>query len=588
MKPNQKSNTIKSESPVPNWTTALNLPGKIEWILIALGGLVAFFAFLPHAAGPLAWDDLLYLHTAISPQKQGWILNRYAHIYLLRFFFLITGDGLMTAKVYWCFVNAMLMVSTYLFARLMTRRIGVLAGIIALIFYLGQYRIYYSAGATLADYTNAFFMALACLAFLFSVQLVGKRRFAGLAIFGFLIFLALKSKENALIIPLLFLGLGRDENGSFQKQAIFADFKPLVLGGLAGGLLLSLLDLINLHDPIYWLRFNSMKEVVNFNLFQEYDAKDSRSWFSHGMMAGSLFPFYLYLLAAFKPRQEMKRHEKLLWAIPIALLGFLTLSMIPGMWTVVDRYFAPGVPLMCAFAGIAICNIIQGYYPEDQQASRNSLLNHPLTIVAATFLLGLVIYLSFQHSGLRERFRWNANDFMMAMYYPFVLIVFLGIFGTVRIWKLWCAYALVTCFWMASIPAISSMWTFFAERTNINKAEQRFYPYALFENHLRDIPDGEPLYVSVNLFTESGMLGRSRNSTASTYAVYFNRIKPNEDFEYDKNFESALLRKIPTLIITHHDLQDYYIADKNKFAQLEQRYQIELDDTNRVVLLTLK
>ncbi len=44
------------------------------------------------------WDDLLYMSLSQHTVPQAWILNRYGHIYLQKFFFWMAGDAQMASE----------------------------------------------------------------------------------------------------------------------------------------------------------------------------------------------------------------------------------------------------------------------------------------------------------------------------------------------------------------------------------------------------------------------------------------------------------------------------------------------------------
>lgn len=107
----------------------------LEYAGLLAAFLICVFPLRRYAPWPIAWDDLLYLHTAWHPVAQPNILNRYVHIYSLMFFSpFARGNPFVASQIFGSVLSATSLILTYLNARLIAGGRSVWAECVAVLF----------------------------------------------------------------------------------------------------------------------------------------------------------------------------------------------------------------------------------------------------------------------------------------------------------------------------------------------------------------------------------------------------------------------------------------------------------------------
>jgi len=239
------------------------LISKIELVIVSATTLVTFIVFCLYAGGSIAWDELLYMHYSHWPEPEPKILNRFAHIYFQRFFFLICDDPFLGARFFSAFVHASCVYLTYWLGRLLMKDSHWWNGLLAVAFYFGSQKLLPYLGVTFADYTVMFWLSAGALGVLVADR-AGRLRTPYAAYSLAIIFLiALRSKETGIVCGLPILAVFSFPIFSRQNVRLLCASVAGVLSGLA---ILAAFDFIVLGDLFYFFRPENWQRLFSFNI----------------------------------------------------------------------------------------------------------------------------------------------------------------------------------------------------------------------------------------------------------------------------------------------------------------------------------
>ncbi len=247
---------------------------------LAIAVIAAMWAFF-HIGTSIEWDDLFYMNVSQHTTKQAWVLNRYGHIYLQKFFLWLAGDALTGAKVYWSFLFFSTCVLVYWCARLLAGKGGWVIGILAVLLLCSNDIFAYYAGCTFSDMTVMFLVALGTFIYLYYGLRASIRRNVVLLILGLIFFWATKSKETGICLAVLPFGLLLRPAGSGGLRQFWRDVGWICIGVLTGLVILMMLDLAFLKDPLFSIRPSNIKTLLKFNYRGYPTAERSMSWYTY-------------------------------------------------------------------------------------------------------------------------------------------------------------------------------------------------------------------------------------------------------------------------------------------------------------------
>jgi hypothetical protein len=328
--------------------------------------IVLFFAswgFLYATLGkPTSWDELLYIDLGIFPRADGTILNRWAHIYLQKLFLDLAPTPLQGAKLYWGFLISATMIIVYCAAKLLRKGSNYFNGVAGLLFFTSSALIFSYAGNTYADYTAMFFVALGVLVYLAFFRINPPYRWLLLIFFGFILFAATKSKESGIILAILIIGFGINQN-QFEFKNFLKNFTYIFIGiGLGFGML-ALLDYIFVNNALASVGSQQLSQYSYFafrapsletGLLQRISfIVDSLSdiglpWMARIVEKLPLFSLlyavtFTTLVIGLQIERKRNWFELFVWILPIAFLGLLTLGRVKST---ADRNFFPMHPIL--------------------------------------------------------------------------------------------------------------------------------------------------------------------------------------------------------------------------------------------------
>ena len=237
----------------------------VEIFFVSLFTLL-FYSLLQKYIIPRTYhsDVIWYLEAAFHNLGDFllWV-NRYAHVYFLKIFFLFSNDPFEVGKNYWVFMFTATTLLVYLNARLLTPRSKFLHGILAVGFFLSINVFSNTLGVPLVDYTSMLIVLTISLVYLSSLRRGHTVKWL-LILLGFLFFIAFKTKETAWVSAILLFGLMFDENNTFNVESLKKNGLQVLIGGLIGGLLFIVLDGLLLKDPLFGLRPANLSTPTGF------------------------------------------------------------------------------------------------------------------------------------------------------------------------------------------------------------------------------------------------------------------------------------------------------------------------------------
>ncbi len=183
-------------------------PGQsVEVIAVVFGaGMLARFVFI-HGGQVFATDTLMYIDTGLHGIANPFVLNRYTHIFILRFFTYFASTPLDGIRSYSVFVAFSSMLLVYYSARIFSKKSSSINGMIAVGLFLGVPAILERIIAPLVD-TTAMLMMLSLTAIYIKSARKNHSNPWLLVLFGVIVFMSLRTKEVTIVGAILILGFG--------------------------------------------------------------------------------------------------------------------------------------------------------------------------------------------------------------------------------------------------------------------------------------------------------------------------------------------------------------------------------------------
>jgi hypothetical protein len=557
---------------------------------IAAPAVAAFAAVILYLNiySAINWDDLLYMSLAQCTWPEAWILNRYAHIYILKFFFALAGDAIRGARFYWCFMFFATSVLTYWSAKILAGKKGVIVAVIAVLLVWIWPMFGREAGSPLSDFTVMLLISLAVFIYLAFLSQRTKYSHWLIMLLGFLLFWAVKSKETGICMAVLFLGLGRTD-GSFSISRFIKDICWVLCGIVIGSLLLMACDLIFMGDFFFSLWPTSLKGLFVANLGPPVvvDTQNNiiESWFAFFTTRPIFFIFILYLLVGWSNLKNYSIRENIIWIIPWVLMLFLTFSR--RAWSIVPRYFCPAMPVMAIWAAQFFSFDFDGrlFFKNNLSISRKAA---GFAVVIAAFVLALLfagkvsdIALYYKlNADLTGRFpnvRWE-NMTPEELFYMLCLmpVAIAGLLITAVVSKkrgLAAVFFTALFLFALVLPAYSDGRKLL--QTSAVKSKWRFAACRAFKGDLK-FDKNTKMLVSKNVFGRTWLLGRDAQSHCHIFNIFF-----NQKLRYDQfidGSEADILKGDYDYAILIADEQTVQMSKKPEFQRLLAEYELKQAD----------
>lgn len=435
---------------------------------------MSVFVFI--GGGPVSLDELLYLWQGVEPSAAPTILNRYVHIYLQKLFVTFAANGLQGVQIYWGFVVAVTMGATYWVAAQLTGWRGVWVSALALVFLIGQGTIFNWVGVTYADYTVMMFVTVAGAVYLAGITAAEGRRHWHAFLLGLLFVLAVKSKETGLVLFALAVGIIVDAwaggGAAAARRAMW-----WVAGALVATVSIMTLDALILGDFWFSVRPSNIEALLAFNHGQY--ARAHHNWISQIAISDLALPFAFYGLALVAlTGRKTSVPTKILYGMPIFLAIFLTISMTAGKWQTQSRYFAPAIPLICAFAAsyFHLSGISQ--IPYKRLLSKSTILIY----FGASIIFIIVFFFFLKYVKDNDLFGWTPYLMIMNIYMPIIIFFLLLLFLFTTSGGLSRARGALAVLILGLWPMVAYVPIYLQHSTKV--VERRFYPIAAFRQHL--------------------------------------------------------------------------------------------------------
>ncbi len=555
---------------------------KITWPEYLAAPVVALLAAIwafPYLGTSIEWDDLFYMNLSQYTTKQAWVLNRYGHIYLQKFFFWLAGDALTGAKVYWSFLFFSTCVLVYWCARFLAGRGGWLIGILAVLLLTSHELFVYYAGCTFSDFTVMFLVTLATFIYLYIGIRTTSHRNVVLIILGFIFFWATKSKESGICLFVLLIGILMRPEESGSKGRFWRDAGWICVGVLAGFVILMILDMAFLKDPIFSIRPSNIKGLLEFNFRGVYPGADrSMSWYTY--ISGKTFFACLllyFLTGCGASRREFSTQERIAWVLPIILVMFI--SYARGAFHVIWRYFTPVIPGMCIWA-------VQFFKFDTAGHLVWKSLNRsiPRQAIAFALVLAAFIIACFSMSFVDELddfFKLKGPDiFYTAVILPISVTILVIVGGLSKKRGLIALFVSFVCFFFIICYSLTANLTYLKKKVVVQKSEWRYEPYRIFADELRFDKDVKIL-VSKDIHKRSWMLGREVMSHCWMFNVFFNQ-KFNYDQFIDGSWEDILKGDYTYAFLTWKDWEG--IRKEHDVEHLLRDYILKTDRETQILL----
>ena len=493
-------------------------------VIVAALTAATLMAFLyVCGGGSKGWDELLYMHTSLNPSRLPHIWNRYSHIYLQRACFLLRGDAFLGAHLLWSLVISATALMTYACARLLgASRMG---GILAAWMFLAYHRWANLAGVTLIDFTTMLLATGAVLSYL--VYHSGKTRGRGwlLVAFGALLFFTVKSKETGLFLLMLVPGFVQRDEKRIGVRATTGALLLVVVGGIVAAATFTVLDWQLLGDPWFWLRPGSADTLVSYYTGWLEKSVDYYSYIGTVAEGSYALPFTLYFLVGFlQLRRRWSFEQALTWLLPIALLAFLTLTMVPGTVPVLERYLFPCLPVLCIWGGqlidpraLAACVVPGSALPNAESRTLQPPLSRRawliLPCVGVTVLA--IAFLEIQVFKLTIPGAWqNGMAFHLGTVVPSaVMLLWLALLFLKEDTRVRALSISLCVLAVLSYPSVMNVLGVAAGNRKA-RGERRFYPLKVFGSDMR-IGNGVRYYITDDMHLPVGgwMLSRDVDSS---------------------------------------------------------------------------
>lgn len=574
--------TVQSEKELERERFELN---RLEYIVAPVVAVLAGVWAFRYIGTSIGWDDLFYMGASQHTTPQAWVMNRYAHIYMQKFFFWLTGNALTGAKLYWCFLFFSTAVLVYWCARMLAGKRGYMAGLVAVLLFCSQPIFVQCAGCTDVDLAVMFLFMLAT--FIYLTFLVGRYKYRHLIIMllGFLFFWVMKSKETGICMAVLFFGLGEDRTAVRSIGRFAKDIGWVCVGMLVGSLLLMSLDQALMGDFWFSVRPVTIRRLFDYNIGEfAHDARN-RSWYTLLSADHLLTAFLLYLLVGWKPpgKDKLSRHEIVVWLIPSAVLFFIIAITIKVTCGSPHRYIIPAIPGICIWAAqfFRFKPIDSGREKSGSKTAGSlpEVLINWAVVLAAFIMVSLLMYkIPDMVSGAGWKSLEKFYDCVILPLATTGLVIYAIAFrkrGPAAL------FFLSFCLFFIVYFPLSNNLTSLKQRAVAKRSEYRYMPYRVFADELRFDKDVKIL-VSKDVHKRTWMLGRAKSSHYDMFNIFF-----NQEFDYnqfiDGSWEDILKGDYTYAFLTWQDWDG--IRKKHNIEHLIKNYTVKGNKKVKLILL---
>lgn len=538
--------------------------------------IVAFLLGWAYLAGwngyPYSWDELLYMDTAFNTKPLAIILNRYSHIYAYKLFITLNdGDPFRAANIYWGLLVSATVTLSYVCARLLTdnrRTVSIIASLLVVLFIVSQPFILEFPGVLYADYGVMLMIVLAAVLYLLA-QRFARFRLPLLVLLGLVFFFGLKTKETSFAIGVLLLGLGFESDGRYRVARLFRNGLAVLAGMVAGQVVFMILDQAILGDALFGLRPENWQRLLTFNLREEFQ-RTAGNYLQNLAGNEALVLTVLALFAAAQPEVRDTPQKKIVWLLPVAVISFLTLTMISGGWGVLPRYTLIMAPILSVLAACYFCAVL-------------SRASHAILWLVSGLLVGWILAQAVIIPWATTYHHWDETDFRVSVLMPMavlgagILAVTLRSRGelVVLAWSLCAGLVLMP-------PAVQVLENLNGGATRAQQSVERWTPYAVFGSLIQP-SDEMRLLTLPSLYEAYRYGGREYSMDSRFFNLYFRTNLSASQFVHQNIAPSAFSQVEPTYVLmTADDWHQWEDADR--LAVLDAA-QVFTDNQQQMILI---
>lgn len=550
--------------------------GRNSLLLLAFFFGLIWLLFFYCSGGSLTWDELLYMNLSLNPEQNPFILNRYFHIYLQRFFFFLFGSSLAGTIGFWSFLISLtitlIIVNSYLLSR------SIVHALIAVMFFLSQPALFDFAGVTYVDVTLMTMVLLGVTVYNLYACKVWTSRVLTFVVFGVILFLSVKTKEIGVCLSFLVIGLLFRDEKKFMPGKGLIDICYIFSGMFAGGLILAILDYCYLRDFFFQLRLANIQALFLFN-FGEFK-RNSNSWLEYANSTFVLLPFLLYMLTL--PLEYIGREKpfmiRVLWCLPFVVIFTLTLLLVNGRFHTEPRYFFLVLPLLCIWAPQIFCQDL---------FNNNYIKSKTYSVQQNAIIVSIGIYLMYLLGCWIVSRNTLSSGWSFLTTYS-VVIAPLSLGGMMILIAMWSkqkgVQVAVICILLTllAVPVGRNVKRLVTHQAQ-SQSNYRFTPYREFENVLQTVSPEQAVFVSKRIYDDYKMLGRGVLSCYWMFNVYFDKSMPENSFSYSANFMKAIGDRVNVILVTKTEIQTYL----DTYSNVMNLYRIIPDKSNTIMLLQL-
>ncbi|RPI88080.1 MAG: hypothetical protein EHM41_02675 [Chloroflexi bacterium] len=552
---------------------------KIEFILVSITFVSLFILFFLVGGGPIFSDEIWYMQVGLNNIKDPLVLNRYFHIFLQKLFMEAAPTPLIGAKVFWSFLVSLSGLLIYVNARIFSDNSNYLNGITAVaIFYSVDLFAIYS-GVTIIDITAMTVVLVIVTLYTFTIHFNHSKPLLLVAM-GATFFLGFKTKETTVFTGLLILGLGFQKNGSFNIGIFKTNLVRFGLGVLLGLASFVVMNAIILRDPFFGLRPDTFNVFFNYYSTTTVYFPSSENWFKDYLLQTLLVPFLFYLLSGIRVKDTLFVPHRLLWLVPLAFLAFMTFTMIRSNWGAIPRYILPVLGIICLLASQLFVFRLPDHW-------RNKLL------IAFVLCLELILLYAFRvyiHHLMYDQNWENAYLLETVILIPITLMVLLGVIFLFRVGSIYqTIFTTMLLVVLLIYPLSQNIKSIVFERPNVQRVEERFYPFSSFASIIK-FDDDMKFFISTNVPWELHMLSDNIDELLSMFNIYFEKNSRRNNFIYSTQIESfsggIYSEKFDYILLTSREW-NALSRSQVQLLLVEKGYQLHNDESDKLVLLSL-
>lgn len=552
---------------------------QLEPLAVVLGFLALWGLFRHYVlAAPNSSDLLYYFEIGLKCIKDPFVLNRYFHIYLQKFFIEAAPSPMLGLQNLWAFLMALTAVLVYCGSRLICKTKAILPSLLALAIFFALPAIGDITGVLYVDVTAMAMTALIIVLYLASIdQRAQIQRFL-LGILGMVLALAIRTKETTLPAAILLLGLFFDGD-SFRFNTGFKKMLWVFVGALTGILFVGILNALVLNDFFFGLRLSEATDYFNSYVDRsivDLDASTYEDWYQFFFLGTHLLPFLLYLFSGIRSVKQLRFNRRIVWLVPLASIFFVIIS-IGNRYSYETRFVLPALPGIAMLAPQFLVDFKPG-----KRVSLHYILFALTLLLAAGTILGIKSWGDAQGLETALFFSQFVNSVLLTL-----LLAAIFIFDQ----QDWGKYIILGLL-LANLvrPLGSNLLTLFRNQYNHQIFRSSILPFETFKDAISPNPDMRFFIQAQAMPAPYLSITKNRVELQALFDLYFDTNLKRDNFVFytqDRNPVLSLLEGTgyDQALICSESLSDSGLST-DQLTALESRYSIQYSQTGDLALLS--